>query len=1760
MSMSEDGAGGHIYMDIKSILHAGSLNSVIGQMTSMFGKAGDDVGGLFGRNASSAIAKKLAGAQGDYEKAMSAMVGSTNKFTNAGNAYETQQKRVNEVIKKYGAESSQASSALDGLVKRKQNLTAASREVESATNAETRAHEALDAATAKAGKSSGALGVAATTAGVAITGGFVVGVGMAIKKAADFQTTQTRLVTSAGESASALKTVSDGILNMAGQVGMSAQQLSAGMYTVESAGYHGADSLRVLQAAAQGAKMEGAELHTVADAVSTALSDYHLPAAAAATVTSQLVTAVGQGKTTMEEFSGSLHSITPFAASVGISLADVTGSVAELTSHGWSADQAAQNLAHTLQNLVSNTNPVREELAQLGLTTDDVQKSLGSRGMAGTIEFLSRTVLAKMGPDGELMLNSFNSSRDAAKNLQAALAQLPPDLKGVAQQFANGTISLADWRTAIKTLPANQQNLAASFTAMYNKANGFTTAMKNGSPQAQNYNQAMIKLTGTSDALKASLALTGENAAGTSNNIRLISAATADAGGNVKGWADIQGTYNQRMAQFKDGISAAGIKIGNDFLPAATSVVGVLGKFGSALSRDKPLLDGMVIAVGGIAAAFVGWKTISGVMAAQEVLVKGVTAAVGLFTTTTEASTIATQAATVAQGELDVALDANPIGAVVLAVEAAVAAIAALGVGAYEAYKHFGWFRTAVNDTWHVLRGIGEWIGSAFAATWRVMTSAIGPVEHAFGNLEHAGGNVEHALGNVEHAIGNVVTVLKYAGAIVATVIAVPFVLAFKAAELAATALYEHGIKQSFTAIASMFHWVYDTAVQPVIGFIKDEIHGWAIVANWLHDSVIQPVGEKIGAVFHWIYDNAVKPVVANISDGIHAWGATFSWVHDAIIKPVGDKIGQAMDGVKDVFKSAVDWVETQWGRIENILKVPTKFIVDVVYNNAILPVWNDIAGVFGLSKISPVDVSKWSGGGIAGYSGGGVAQGPQVLPGYAPGRDTEHALLSKGEGIAVPELVQAIGPSNFMALNHAYSGGRKPGGGPAYSGGGIFGDIGDAIGDAATGNISGLVGSAWSGLKDSALLAKIAANPAGSLHDLFSKAEGLAGTTPGDPSTWRDALIKTPGKFVSAAIDKVTSWFTSHLNGSVGTAFVPSADLMRMILQAEQITGVGPSWTPGIATIIGRESSGNRLAINRTDSNAQAGDPSRGLMQTINSTFESYRDKSLPDDIYDGLANIVAGINYIKARYGDIGNVQQANPAMPPKGYAGGGISGEDDVTGDETSPADQPLFAWSPDYLASIQDNSSSTSGSNSSTGTGTSSGDATKGTQTDPKTGVPAVSRAMSWLQPLLGHAYTEGGMLDCSGIQSGIFQTLVGGDAGKRAFSTISDFAALGFKSGSGGLYDIGVLPLPGDQGHMVGRLTVDGVSHYIESAGGKGVVMDGKALHPDAAMFRDHWYLPGSAFSPPYTGEGGALNTDQKHVDRLSKKAERDREQAAKDQELAQKENAEAQKYLAEAAKSDALAASTSGATKQRHIGAAARHRDEASRAKTLADKHTQKAKDLLAQANQADMDAKVAGGEPMDGKHHKKRHKGEGSSESGVMTLHELFSRAGGDFADAITDTTGLGGWEKTVENSPFFKIGSAVGSVGAGAAQKYAAPGAFNPLSGSKGPTAKSLEAEQRLPRAESPKRPKPKMSLFDEGGWLMPGELGMNLTGQPEPILAPREKDNLEAIAKGANHFGNAKAMVVIEQQNIHRGDEHRVGKSITRSINAYAGSGSR
>ncbi|WP_309139130.1 transglycosylase SLT domain-containing protein [Nocardia cyriacigeorgica] len=121
-------------------------------------------------------------------------------------------------------------------------------------------------------------------------------------------------------------------------------------------------------------------------------------------------------------------------------------------------------------------------------------------------------------------------------------------------------------------------------------------------------------------------------------------------------------------------------------------------------------------------------------------------------------------------------------------------------------------------------------------------------------------------------------------------------------------------------------------------------------------------------------------------------------------------------------------------------------------------------------------------------------------------------------------------------------------------------------------------------------------------------------------------------------------SWAESALQSGGPPTKMPTGEQAQWIKEAIQTLrdngyDISDSDAAIIAAIIEKESGGNPNAINLWDSNADAGIPSKGLMQTIDPTFNSYKLAG-HDDIWNPVDNIIAGSRYAIERYGSLSNV----------------------------------------------------------------------------------------------------------------------------------------------------------------------------------------------------------------------------------------------------------------------------------------------------------------------------------------------------------------------------------------------------------------------------------------------------------------------------------------------------------------------------------------
>lgn len=752
--------------------------------------------------------------------------------------------------------------------------------------------------------------------GVAAAGAIIIGA--TANMAGDFEQATQRLVSSAGETQANLGMVRQGILDMAGQVGDTAMELALAGHNIESMGYHGQAGLDALRAAAEGAKTENADLNTVAHGLTATMNDYGPKVGDAATVMSKLVAATSDAGTTFEDFSGALHSILPTASAMNVPFEDITAALAEMTAHGMSADQAAQNLANSLRSLQKPSIDQTAYLAQIGISASDLSDKLSTRGLTGTLNDISQAIMDKMGPSGKVLISAFNQSKQASGDLQTMLQNMPKSLQQTATAFLNGTMTVNDWRQSVKALPTDQQGMATQFASLANKADGFNNILKQGGPEALSYAQAMQRATGNATSLNVALMLTGQNSAATAKAVKDITGATKDADGSVKGWSEIQSTFNQKMDEAKAALGALGIELGQIFLP-------ILGDFVTGLANAAQ------------------WMT------QHPTLIKAIAIALGLLTVAALVFAAAMVIVNIAMlPEIGIML---AITAVVLAV---IAVIGLLIFIVSEVVSHWSDIVNFFSGIWDAVKNAFEvaisWIGDRIGDVIDWFKSLPGKIGDGLSSLGSTIGNIAKNAWNaftkfISDGVSNTIKFFtnfpEKAGYAIGYLVGTLAKKAKEAWEAFSGAIVDgfHAVVQWFKDLPKNIEGLLSDAKNWLTGPGKDMVNGWIDGVNqkwkdfttWL-SGVPDAIGQWFKDAGHWLYDHGMA-IIHGAGDGVtNAWHDFTGWLGrtfpDGILHFFGDAGKWLYDTGRDILKglvngisSAIGWVwDTVTGFISNLI------------------------------------------------------------------------------------------------------------------------------------------------------------------------------------------------------------------------------------------------------------------------------------------------------------------------------------------------------------------------------------------------------------------------------------------------------------------------------------------------------------------------------------------------------------------------------------------------------------------------------------------------------------------------------------------------------------------------------------------------------------------------------------------------------------------------------------------------------------------------
>ncbi|WP_329168297.1 hypothetical protein OG709_29875 [Streptomyces sp. NBC_01267] len=546
------------------------------------------------------------------------------------------------------------------------------------------------------------------------------------------------------------------------------------------------------------------------------------------------------------------------------------------------------------------------------------------------------------------------------------------------------------------------------------------------------------------------------------------------------------------LASFLGKVLSSALDLSKAISPLSGAMFTVLAPLFDAISWVSTNFPGAIQLLWGLYAANkavkLGMLALAGASAAYEIAMAGMTLATAGWGAAVQATGI------------------------VPVIEAIVLVIALLVIGVIYAYKHFTWFRVAVDTAWAGIK----------VATMFLWDAVLKPTFDAiWWALQKVGAAAMWLWKNaIKPAFDFIAPYAKMLFTALVVVLLTPAYLAFKLLGATASWLWKNAIKPSFNAIGAGATWLWKSVISPVFGWIGDK-------ATWLYDKAIKPAFRSIKGQFSdvgtgakWLWSNAIKPVFGWIGDKA-------SWLYNKGIKPPFDAMKKAVASVASSFGVGRDSIRKAWDEIAGIAKKPVKFVVDHVYNEAIVPLWNNVARITGAKKLTA----------MKGYATGGV------IPGYTPGRDNQLIAVGGGEAIMRPEVTRAVGAGRIHALNAAARGGGVAGvqraisaGTPAFKDGGIVGwfkDKGKAVGD--------FVSGAADSLNPTRLFSQ-ASNAVSNMMDPIRK------------NPWSKEIAKLPMRMLSGLKDQALGW----LSGGGGDG---GANVARGLAWAKTQNGKPYQW-----------------------------------------------------------------------------------------------------------------------------------------------------------------------------------------------------------------------------------------------------------------------------------------------------------------------------------------------------------------------------------------------------------------------------------------------------------------------------------------------------------------------------------------------------------------------------------------------------------------------
>lgn len=787
-----------------------------------------------------------------------------------------------------------------------------------------------------------------------------------------FDTSMSKVGALSGASEEDLAMLRDTAKEFGASTQFSASQAADALGYMALAGWDAQQSADGLGGVLNLAAASQMDLAEASDLVTDYLSAFGLQASDSAYFADILAYAQSKSNTTTQALGEAFKNVAANMNAAGQDVETTTALLAMLANQGLKGSEAGTALAATLRDMTAKMAPYNDatELAQLsteGLTsiTGDMNDILGRNAIT-----IGNTLIPISDMNGnyrdmtDILMDvesATNGMGDAEKAAALASTFTSDSIKGLNLMLNAGISEAADF----------EWQLRSSGTTL----EGFEKAAKESGVPIDEFKERLEEAGISSDNFAKALGDTGADAEIFADELNEwtkkgydVYEIMDDLGISLE---DLQTAMDNSGGSAEDMAKKMNDNLGGDLTALGSKFEGVqlaiYEKFEPALREGAKVLDKLLDGVSWLVDHGTEVIAVIGGIAAGVGTYLAYTTAVTVMTKGWKALTAVTKLQAAAQAALNAVMSLNPIGLVVAAIAALVAAFVILWnksekfrnfwIGLWEKIKTTAkpviealakWFSTTwdkVKKVWETFKenfaiGIDAIVGF-FTNAWEKIKSTWSAVTGFFSELWEG---IKLIFSTIAQWIfDNVFTPIMNFFAPVIGFFATAWNIIKQLAEGAWEAIKiiwglvkDWFVEKVITPVTTFFTKLWNTvktAAKTAWEFIKGV---WNVVSGWFKDHIITPVTNFFTTLW-----NTVKAAATTAWEGIKAvWNIVSGWFNDNVVRPVKNWFGgmwdnvktgasKAWDGIKSVFGNVADWFKekfsTAWQKVKDVFSTGGK-------------------------------------------------------------------------------------------------------------------------------------------------------------------------------------------------------------------------------------------------------------------------------------------------------------------------------------------------------------------------------------------------------------------------------------------------------------------------------------------------------------------------------------------------------------------------------------------------------------------------------------------------------------------------------------------------------------------------------------------------------------------------------------------------------------------------------------------------------------------